>query len=81
MKIIINQQAIKREIVGSFEICGSEKDLLRLASQISHEINSLKGGFKYGWVTIYSEREIESLTNTKPLAWESPLNKNEQTFG
>lgn len=65
MKIIIEHSKTKRELNGSFNICGSGTDLKKLANQILSEVNEK---FIYGWVRICEEQE--SIANTPPEEWD-----------
>lgn len=62
MKIIIEKDGIKREILGPFNICGSANDLATIVRCIDSE-----NIITYGWVKI-SEREPFT-PNTPPRAW------------
>ena len=65
MKLIIEHDGAKREIVGAFNICGSKEDLLHLAIVInSHYVDS-KG--VYGWININDVQK--SITNEPPISW------------
>lgn len=65
MKIIIEQDCVKREIVGPFAICISEQDrqtLIRCLSETDREWCS-------GWITICEKAIVKTGTSTVPLAW------------
>jgi hypothetical protein len=71
MKIIIEHSVTKREIVGSFNICGSGKDLRELARQL---LDATKDDGFYGWIQI-SEKQPMVCVNSAPDAWDE-----KQTF-
>jgi hypothetical protein len=67
MRIIIEHNGIKREIVGSgFNICGSPEDLDRIADIITR-----KNPQGFGWVQIRDPMpdEHSAKPNTPPLPW------------
>jgi hypothetical protein len=66
MKIIIEHSDTKREIDGSFNICGSYNDLKSIVDQIKMELETT---FSYGWVTIISDKQ-KSIKNTPPKNWD-----------
>lgn len=66
MRLIINQGEIKREIHGSFMLCGSKADLLSIAEQIK---NTAEEHFSYGWVNIYSDIP-KSIPDNPPRQWD-----------
>lgn len=49
MKIVIESACIKREVLGSFSVCGQPDDLRHIAEQLLAQAERL-GGF--GWVII-----------------------------
>jgi hypothetical protein len=66
MKIIIEHSDTKREIDGSFNICGSYNDLKSIVDQINVELETT---FSYGWVTIILDKQ-KSIKNTPPKNWD-----------
>ena len=68
MKLLIEHGEVKREIVGSFNICGSWQDLELLATQIRHKIES-NPDWCYGWIEIHGE--IQKSLNGPPIHWNS----------
>lgn len=71
MKLIVDHQAIKRQIDGAFEICGSGRDLLRLADCIKGAVEGGGGEHPelfYGWITVCDAVQ-SSPPNTPPREW------------
>lgn len=66
MKIILSHSVTKRTINGTFQICGSRKDLELIAQQIEAQLTD---GFNYGWITIYSDL-ARILPNESPIQWD-----------
>jgi len=66
MKIVIEHSETKREISGPFNLCGSRKDLLRLANQIRKQVKRKKR-FSSGWVWLSAGPMI---INTPPIPWD-----------
>lgn len=53
MKFIISHSNTKREIDGTFSICASRDDIMKLVEQLrSHLLDS---SWSYGWHTIHDE--------------------------
>lgn len=67
MRFIINQNGIKRELIGPFEICCGDAELYALQQML--ERAQARGGGHYGWHKIYQEPVIESSIDTPPKAW------------
>lgn len=73
MKIIVEHDGVKREIAGSFNVCGSASDLRSMARQILggleawKEVHGHDGTF--GWVPVLDNRPVVSVANQKPLPW------------
>ena len=65
MKLIINSNGIKREIHGSFSICGSRQDLETLVYFLQR---GLREGFSYGWVDVHTQ-SINYVPNESPYDW------------
>ena len=69
MRIVIEHSKSKREIVGSFNICGSYADLSRMAKQIKDAIGKQESpNFTYGWVAITEPAPM--IPNTEPKGWD-----------
>jgi hypothetical protein len=64
MKIIINQDGIKRSLEGPFEICLSKDDLQTLLSCLRHHEDS----HVYGWIVI-QDNTVRSTPNSDPIPW------------
>lgn len=64
MRIIIIHSKTKREIHGSFDICGSKDDLRVLAKEILKKTKN----FTYGWISIVDKPSI--CANTPPKGWD-----------
>lgn len=64
LKIIINQDCVKREIVGTFEIF-LDHEARRTLQERLEELPD----HHQGWVTIYETPYVRGLPNTKPLPW------------
>ena len=66
MKIIIEHGDTKREINGSFAICGSRNDLQNFVNQLQHHLSD--DSWCYGWTEIYAP--LNRKGSTPPVAWE-----------
>lgn len=69
MKIIIEHSVTKREIKGSFNICGSAEDLHSLMRQLKSRLES-DVQFNYGWINIYESAQV-SIADTPPIPWDT----------
>lgn len=67
MRFIIEQHGVKREIVGSFQLCCSEEDAKALARQLRAVLRCKR--WAYGWHDIY-EPLPPGPANTPPKAWD-----------
>ncbi len=67
MKVIIEHSKTKREINGSFNICGSREQLRSVARQILDCLDAHP--FSYGWIQIHSDYQ-RSVPDTPPLHWD-----------
>jgi len=67
MKLIICADGVKRELHGSFSICGSKQDLETLNYFLGKELR--ERNFSYGWVDIHSQVVKEGQANTSPYDW------------
>lgn len=67
LKIIINHDCVKREIVGPFEIC-LDANSLRILKQRLEEVPP---DHSYGWITIYEKPIVKGMPGTKALPWTS----------
>ncbi len=65
MKLIIKCDGVKREINGSFSICGGRQDLETLSYYIQA---GSREGFGYGWIDIHPEI-IKDIPNEAPYNW------------
>lgn len=65
MKLTISYSETKRNIEGSFSICGTASDLRSLRDQINATLNQ---GFTYGWVNIYSD--VPTTIEGAPVQWD-----------
>lgn len=71
MKIIIEHQRVRRELIGSgFNIYGSREDLLT----ISNQLRELADTFAYGWVQIRDAKPDEHAAglHTSAIPWSVP---------
>lgn len=70
MRIIIEHSKTKREIKGSFNICGTPADLRRMATQILDGIGETPGKskFNYGWVAVTEPHP--NIVDTEPVGWD-----------
>ena len=66
MRILIDFSETKREIDGSFRICGSHDDLRHIAHQM---LAATSDDFGYGWVTIYADVP-QPKADTPPQPWD-----------
>ena len=66
MKLVIEYSRTKRQIDGSFILCGSRKDLSALTAQINNRLRD--ESWEYGWITVYPEPIIQA--NTSPKKWD-----------
>lgn len=67
MRLLIGFSKTKREINGSFSICGSKDDLVAMAQQILWRAE--RDDFHYGWIDVYADR-TPALANTPPIPWD-----------
>lgn len=69
MKVAIAHYKTSRQIEGSgFDICGSQKDLMRIADQIRE---AAEKDFVYGWVSVRDEMPNEHAgSNQAPISWD-----------
>lgn len=65
MRIIIDSEGIKREVLGEFTICVDRKTLIALQSSIS-VIESNE--WTYGWIDIRPPMP-PGTKNSKPISW------------
>ncbi len=69
MKIIINQDGVKRELRdGAFELCADESGWRALRDALAQVESE---GWRYGWVTVFEKPVVEVTPNTKPIPWTS----------
>lgn len=72
MKIVISHGHTKREIKGSFSLCGTGEDLASIAHQILRRVED--DGvvrFNYGWVDIHADAP-PTLGGVAPVGWDDP---------
>jgi len=67
MKIVISHDGKKREIEGSFSVCGSISDLRLLRDELNRAIET-DSPFSFGWVDIIPDRP-KVIPNTSPEPW------------
>jgi hypothetical protein len=69
MKIILEASAVKRELVGPFNMCASKVDVERLRNQLNNILADWDAaGCCYGWATIYPS-PVGPGPCTVPLPW------------
>jgi hypothetical protein len=68
MKLSIEHSKTKRQIDGTFAICGSRADLESLRDQLTGFLNANE--WTFGWVTIYSDR-LKVTPSTPPIPWDA----------
>lgn len=69
MKIIISAGNRKREISGSFSVCGALADLTLLRDELSRALQRDQP-FSYGWVDVIPDRP-KVLVNTPAEPWDT----------
>ena len=77
MKIIISAGNKKREIIGSFSVCGSLADLTLLRDELSSVIDRDRP-FTFGWVDVIPNRP-RVLANTPAEPWGDGCSGDQQT--
>lgn len=68
MKLLIEFSETKREVDGSFTICGTKADLISAAQQILDGAN--REDFSYGWVAVYADMPKKE-PNNPPQPWDN----------
>jgi len=74
MRILIEQNGVKREIVGPFAICMGREDAENLVSCVREQLNRHCGDdpehrFSYGWIDIVDKHRAEPTGNLPPMPW------------
>ena len=69
MKIVIEHNRVKREIVGDgFNICASRADFQRRVDVLTQELE--RPDWVYGWIKVRDVApDTHSADNTSPLPW------------
>lgn len=66
LKVIVNQDGVKRQIDGAFEIYVDQHSLRVLRDRL-YSIGVEE--WSYGWIPIFETPEIDSHPNTPPKPW------------
>lgn len=65
MKVIIEQDGVKRQIEGPFWMCVSNRDAQHIIDALQKLLNE---GIAYGWLPI-TELPPPSMSSTSPQGW------------
>lgn len=68
MTIIIDSGKTRRQINGTFRICGSRDDLQNLVDTLTE---TLDNPFIYGWTTVYANTGPK-IGEMVPVPWDAP---------
>ena len=71
MRFIINQDGVKREILGAFEVCFGQAEYAALQMMLQKTRMECGEGneISYGWRTVFAHPHIRSVPNTVPKPW------------
>lgn len=65
MKVIIEQDGTKRELIGEFLLLASSDDLIAISLCIKKALE--EDEYSYGWITIRNPPKV--VPNLKPKGW------------